>query len=53
MKSDIKTSTTKLVARFDNELKMLLLNDLKTIRAARKKFLHSNNQVLATRLSVA
>ncbi|MGN6638981.1 MAG: hypothetical protein ACTHJ8_08720 [Mucilaginibacter sp.] len=54
MKSDRNTSTTKLVARFDNELKMLLLNDLKEIRAAKKNFLHSNNQArVRSRLSVA
>lgn len=54
MKSNRKTSTNKLVARFDSELKMLLLNDLKEIRAAKKSFLHSNNQArVQSRLSVA
>ncbi|WP_255496218.1 hypothetical protein [Mucilaginibacter sp. FT3.2] len=33
MKANRKISTSKLVARFDNELKMLLTNDLKSIKA--------------------
>lgn len=33
MKTNRKSSTTKLVARFDNELKTLLMNDLKSIKA--------------------
>lgn len=33
MKSSKKLSTNKLVTRFDNELKMLLTNDLKSVKA--------------------
>jgi hypothetical protein len=33
MKSTKKLSTNKLVARFDNELKLLLMNDLKSVKA--------------------
>ncbi|WP_295716716.1 hypothetical protein [Mucilaginibacter sp.] len=33
MKTNIKPSTSKLVARFDNELKIILMNDLKAIKA--------------------
>jgi len=41
--------TQKLINRFDKELKAVLINDLKTIKAA--KFLTSNHQT--TNLSVA
>jgi len=33
MKSNKKLSTKKLVTRFDNELKVLLMNDLKSVKA--------------------
>ncbi|MBS1525441.1 MAG: hypothetical protein JST19_07320 [Bacteroidetes bacterium] len=54
MKSFRKTSTSKLVTRFDHELKTLLLSDLHNVRGMRNQHLHSNNQAkLQTRLSVA
>jgi hypothetical protein len=40
MKSYQKPSVSKLVARFDKELKNILMNDLKTVRAPK------NNQSL-------
>jgi hypothetical protein len=47
-------STNKLVARFDKELKVLLMNDLKTIKGVNSQFLQSNTQVRGqVRLSVA
>jgi hypothetical protein len=33
MKTNKKPSTNKLVTRFDNELKVLLMNDLKSVKA--------------------
>jgi len=54
MKSYTKSSTNKLVDRFDNELKVLLLNDLSNLRSIKHQFLHSNSQGRTrTRLSVA
>ncbi|WP_183578707.1 hypothetical protein HDF18_22560 [Mucilaginibacter sp. X5P1] len=46
MKTYNKPSTSKLVARFDNELKNLLMEDLKAFRE-RNKFVTSNKQVTA------
>jgi hypothetical protein len=43
MKTYNKPSTSKLVARFDNELKNLLMEDLKAFRS-KNKFITSNNQ---------
>jgi hypothetical protein len=43
MKTYNKPSTSKLVARFDNELKNLLMEDLKAFRS-KNKFINSNNQ---------
>jgi hypothetical protein len=42
MKNYRKTSATKLITRFDNELKALLINDLKNVK---NQLLHSNHQV--------
>lgn len=54
MKSYKKTSTTKLVARFDSELKTILLSDLDNVRGNKKQLFHSNNQArVQARLSVA
>ncbi|HTI61255.1 hypothetical protein [Mucilaginibacter sp.] len=54
MKSHTKSSTNKLVDRFDNELRALLLNDLNSIRGFKEKFIHSNPRARAqVRLSVA
>jgi hypothetical protein len=44
MKTHKTTSATKLLARFDNELKTLLINDLNTIRGVKRQIL-SNHQV--------
>ena len=54
MNSYYKTSTHKLVDRFDNELKALLLNDLNNVRGIKGQFLHSKTRARAqSRLSVA
>ncbi|HJP63916.1 MAG TPA: hypothetical protein VJ844_10755 [Mucilaginibacter sp.] len=54
MKSYTKTSTNKLVDRFDNELRALLLNDLSSVKGVKEKFIHSNPRARAqVRLSVA
>jgi len=54
MKSYTKSSTNKLVDRFDNELKALLLNDLNAVKSVKTQFIHSNPRVRAqVRLSVA
>lgn len=42
MKSHKKITASKLLTRFDNELKALLLNDLKSVK---HQFLNSNHQV--------
>ncbi len=52
MKTYNKPSTSKLVARFDNELKNLLMEDIKAFRE-RNKFVTSNKQVAAQQQSVA
>lgn len=52
MKTYNKPSTSKLVARFDNELKNLLMEDLKAFRE-RNKFVTSNKQIAAQQQSVA
>jgi hypothetical protein len=52
MKTYNKPSTSKLVARFDNELKNLLMEDLKAFRD-RNKFVTSNKQAVAQQQSVA
>ncbi len=51
MKTFKKTSVTKLVARFDNELKNLLLSDLQAIRATKDKIVKTMKQ--REQLSVA
>jgi hypothetical protein len=43
MKTYTKTATSKLVTRFDNELKNLLIESLKSFRE-RKQFSTSNKQ---------
>ncbi|GAA4319449.1 hypothetical protein GCM10023149_18130 [Mucilaginibacter gynuensis] len=50
MKTYKKPSVSKLVARFDNELKNILMNDLKAIKAAKDQLL---NKISADRLSAA
>lgn len=44
MKTHKTTSATKLLARFDNELKALLINDLNNIKGVKRQLL-SNHQV--------
>jgi hypothetical protein len=44
MRTHNSTSANKLVARYDNELKKLLLKELKTIRSVNAKLLSRNNQ---------
>jgi hypothetical protein len=44
MKNHKTTSATKLLTRFDNELKALLINDLNTIKGVKRQIL-SNHQV--------
>jgi hypothetical protein len=46
MKAYNKPATSKLVTRFDNELKNLLMEDLKAFRE-RTQFLPSNKQATA------
>jgi len=44
MKTYNKPATSKLLVRFDNELKTLLMEDLKAFRA--KNQFYNNNQVI-------
>ncbi|MDB5025982.1 MAG: hypothetical protein JWP78_3737 [Mucilaginibacter sp.] len=44
MKIHKKTSANKLLVRFDNELKTILVNDLNHIRNVKHQFLRSNHQ---------
>ena len=46
MKTYKKTATSKLVARFDNELMNLLMEDLRTFKE-RNQFVTSNKQEVA------
>lgn len=43
MKSYKKTSASKLVKRFDNELKALLISDLKNVRRAKNQLFDNLN----------
>ncbi len=45
MKTYKKNSTNKLVARFDSELKTILISDLNNVKSVKSQFIHSNNQV--------
>lgn len=47
MKTYKKTSAGKLVSRFDKELKNILMNDLKTLKQAKIRFLNTNNFIPA------
>jgi succinate dehydrogenase flavin-adding protein (antitoxin of CptAB toxin-antitoxin module) len=51
MKAIKSTSVTKLIDRFDNELRTLLMNDLEAIKAAKATIVKSIHQ--ANQLSVA
>ncbi|MBS7564140.1 hypothetical protein KHS38_06955 [Mucilaginibacter sp. Bleaf8] len=48
MKTYRKPSISKLVNRFDNELKNLLLEDLKTVRTAKNQLLNTIKQSIST-----
>jgi hypothetical protein len=48
MKTYNKPSISKLVNRFDNELKNLLLEDLKAVRATKNQILESIKQTMNT-----
>ncbi len=50
MKSIRKPAISKLVARFDNELKAILMNDIRTIKGARNVFMKA---IRTEQLSVA
>jgi hypothetical protein len=53
MKSHKKSSVTKMVARFDNELKTLLLNDLNNVRGIKNQVMRSAQARLQARISAA
>jgi hypothetical protein len=54
MKSYHKPSTFKLVDRFDNELRTLLLNDLNNVRGVKSQFFHSKTRArIQNRMAVA
>lgn len=44
MKSHKKTTATKLLTRFDSELKTILINDLSNNRSVKQQLMHSNQQ---------
>ena len=44
MKDHKKTSANRLLTRFDNELKTLLVSDLNNVRSIKAQFLHGNQQ---------
>ncbi|MEO6849568.1 MAG: hypothetical protein ABI203_11720 [Mucilaginibacter sp.] len=50
MKTHKKNASSKLLIRFDNELKTLLINDLNNVRSLKAQFLHGNSQGLQVRL---
>ncbi len=52
MKTYNKPATSKLAARFDNELKAILMEDLKAYRE-RNQFVTSNKQAAVRQLSAA
>lgn len=53
MKSHKKSSVTKMVTRFDNELKALLLNDLNNARGIKAQVIHGAQAHLQAHISVA
>ncbi|HTH82117.1 MAG TPA: hypothetical protein VL490_04240 [Mucilaginibacter sp.] len=50
MKNNQKPAISKLVARFDDELRAIIMNDLKMIKSAKNRFLRA---VKNEQLSVA
>ena len=53
MKSYKKPSISKLVTRFDSELKTLLLNDVYNVRGLKSQVAHSAQARLQARISAA
>jgi hypothetical protein len=53
MKSHKKSTVTKLVARFDNELKTLLLNDLNNVKGIKSQVSRRAQARLQARISAA
>ncbi|CAM3918244.1 hypothetical protein MUGA111182_17150 [Mucilaginibacter galii] len=49
MKNSTKPSITKLVNRFDNELKAMLLEDLKNVRSAKNQLIDSIKQSISAK----
>lgn len=45
MKNHKKNTASKLLTRFDNELKTILVNDLKNNKGLKQQMLHGNQQV--------
>jgi len=45
MKNHKKTPASKLLTRFDNELKAILMSDLNNNKTVRQQLIHSNQQV--------
>jgi hypothetical protein len=53
MKAHKKSSVTKMVARFDNELKTLLLNDLNNVKGLKSQVMRSAQSRVQARISAA
>ncbi len=53
MKAQGKTSVSKLVAHFDNQLKDVLMNDLIKVREAKAQLLNCVKERIGNRLSAA
>jgi len=49
MKNSRQPSISKLVNRFDNELKAMLLEDLKNVRSAKNQLLDSIKQSISAK----
>jgi hypothetical protein len=49
MKTYSKPSISKLVTRFDNELKNMLLEDLKNVRSAKNQLIDTIKQSINTK----
>lgn len=49
MKSSSQPSISKLVNRFDNELKAMLLEDLKNVRSAKNQLLDTIKQSISAK----
>ena len=49
MKTTTTTPISKIVKRFDNELKALLMEDLKTVRSAKDQLIDSIKQSISSK----